>query len=517
MADGVAGYAFYPSAVQGIFAPYDGVMILSDYIGSIGTSSPGTSRALTHEIGHYLNLPHTWGSTNNPGVACGDDGIFDTPATKGWLSCNLNGSVCEPGVIENVQNYMEYAYCSNMFTAGQVQVMQGVLSNTVSDRNNLWSETNREATGTTDGYVSECAPRANFNPNHYFVCQGQDILFTDYSWGGEVTSWSWDIPGGNPSTSTAQSPVVIFDNPGKYMVTLTVSNSIGSNTISKEVYVGESVAPVTNLLQEGFEDATAFNNNWIIKNVDNNESEWSLHNGGGNASAHSLMMDNFHGDKGDVDYFVTPSMDLSALSQVYLSFDYAGATSTSNLDLINDQLRIFSSTNCGEQWIQRAVFDGLSLINNGAWGSPFSADGNSTWTVASVTLPTILTEPNVRFKFEFTGGYAGNNLFIDNINISQYPVGINSPVSEVTSLNIFPNPSNGDFLLTYNLAKEGKVVISVIDLTGREVSRIAAEQQAAGNHEKSIQKTELGNLSAGIYSVRLQSNGQSFVRKLVIE
>ena len=160
MEDGVAGYAYFPATVQGSYAPYDGVIILSDYIGSIGSSNPYTSRALTHEIGHTLNLPHTWGLTNAPGVACGDDGIFDTPETKGWTSCNLTGAVCHPGVIENVQNYMEYAYCSNMFTDGQVQIMRGVLNNTVSGRNNLWTATNLENTGTADGYVAECPPRA---------------------------------------------------------------------------------------------------------------------------------------------------------------------------------------------------------------------------------------------------------------------------------------------------------------------------------------------------------------------
>jgi hypothetical protein len=94
MADGVAGYAYFPSSVTGQFLMYDGVMILSAYVGSIGTGSTLTTRALTHEIGHYLNLPHTWGLTNAPGVACGDDGIFDTPITKGWTTCTLNGIKC---------------------------------------------------------------------------------------------------------------------------------------------------------------------------------------------------------------------------------------------------------------------------------------------------------------------------------------------------------------------------------------------------------------------------------------
>ena len=70
---GVAGYAYLPGTAFPTTA--DGVLILSDYIGSIGTGHASTSRALTHEIGHFLNLQHTWGNTNNPGVACGDDAV----------------------------------------------------------------------------------------------------------------------------------------------------------------------------------------------------------------------------------------------------------------------------------------------------------------------------------------------------------------------------------------------------------------------------------------------------------
>ena len=43
-------------------------------------SVPG--RTLTHECGHWLNLPHTWGSTNNPNQPdnCdSDDGVEDSP------------------------------------------------------------------------------------------------------------------------------------------------------------------------------------------------------------------------------------------------------------------------------------------------------------------------------------------------------------------------------------------------------------------------------------------------------
>ncbi len=80
-----AAYALYPSAVVN-YPQGDGVLSMSGYVGSIGPgTSLGTSRTITHEIGHCMNLEHVWGNNNNADVACGDDGVDDTPITKGHL------------------------------------------------------------------------------------------------------------------------------------------------------------------------------------------------------------------------------------------------------------------------------------------------------------------------------------------------------------------------------------------------------------------------------------------------
>ncbi|MBS1500161.1 MAG: collagenase, partial [Bacteroidetes bacterium] len=65
---GAAGYSQYPSAVEGPNAPADGTLLLHDYIGRIGSGAEFKSRALTHEVGHWLNLKHVWGDNN------GEDG-----------------------------------------------------------------------------------------------------------------------------------------------------------------------------------------------------------------------------------------------------------------------------------------------------------------------------------------------------------------------------------------------------------------------------------------------------------
>jgi len=98
----------------------------------------------THELGHWLNLQHTFkNGCNSPG-----DYVDDTPPTLGGtielsgcynnnLSCNVN---------TNGENYMDYNHdCKKMFTQGQVDRMTAALN--LPSRITLWSESNLEATG----------------------------------------------------------------------------------------------------------------------------------------------------------------------------------------------------------------------------------------------------------------------------------------------------------------------------------------------------------------------------------
>ncbi len=83
---------------------------------------------------------------------------------------------------------------------------------------------------------SGTAPVASFTPSSFELCDGDELLFTDFS-SEQPTDWSWDFGDGN--TSSAQNPSHIYDSPGTYMVTLTVSNAFGSNSAVQTIVVNE--------------------------------------------------------------------------------------------------------------------------------------------------------------------------------------------------------------------------------------------------------------------------------------
>lgn len=90
--------------------------------------------------------------------------------------------------------------------------------------------------GTDDGSAittfTQCSvnpPVAQFSVSTQTVCVGNAISYTDQSTNTPI-SWNWTFAGGTPSVSTTQNPNVVYNTPGVYSVTLTVTNAFGSDT-----------------------------------------------------------------------------------------------------------------------------------------------------------------------------------------------------------------------------------------------------------------------------------------------
>jgi hypothetical protein len=225
-AGGAAGYTQYPSSWSAN-SMANGIWILHNYVGRIGTSNNSVSTALSHEVGHWLNLAHLWGNSNNPAISSNcneDDGVADTPNTIGWTSCNLSGTTCD-GVKDNVENFMEYSYCSKMFTEGQKARMHAALNVSSTGRANIWSASNLTATGVSS---PEVFCKSDFYTPIREVCAGSTIDFEDKSF-FNPTEWDWTFEGGSPATSDEQNPSITYNTPGVYSVSLTSGDGSSSD------------------------------------------------------------------------------------------------------------------------------------------------------------------------------------------------------------------------------------------------------------------------------------------------
>ena len=502
---GAAAYAYYPgTAPQG----KDGVISIHSYIGSIGSGSPGRSRVLTHEVGHCLNLAHVWGSTNDPGVACGNDGVGDTPVTKGWTTCNIYGSVCSPPALENVQNYMEYSYCCNMFTEGQKTRMRAALNSSAGGRNNLWQAANLAATGTDGSAPPLCTPIADFAVNTTLICSGDTVQFYDLSWEGQPSTWNWSFPGGSPSTSTDSSPVVIYPSGGVYDVTLTAGNTTGNDTHTKTSFISVTSSAAQAIpFVEGFENA--FPGNGTVLNPDNGNT-WQQVGTASYSGTNSLKMNNYSGNTtGAVDEYITPVYDFTGIASPTLTFRLAHAQRTDTSR--HDVLKVYYSLDCGYTWVLRYTRTGSSLATVSPKSSAYTPAGSSDWRMDNVSVPIFAGQPSVRVKFQATSA-RGNNLYIDDINLNGNLVGGTDEYEAHASLQLSPVPSRGHLDISFTLNKSSEVKLEIFDLPGKKLMSVANEKFNQGIHELHFD----GILPDGIYFLRMTLDGSTSTKKFVV-
>lgn len=100
------------------------------------------------------------------------------------------------------------------------------------------------------GTVPATTPVADFNASSVQFCATGSTTFTDAST-NSPSSWQWTFPGGIPSASTAQNPVVTYMVKGTYDVTLTATNGSGNGSTTKTGYIVVDSLPLAQVNPSG--------------------------------------------------------------------------------------------------------------------------------------------------------------------------------------------------------------------------------------------------------------------------
>lgn len=531
MRNGVAGYAYYPTATDGALFFADGIIILHPYIGRIGTGSEGKSRALTHEIGHYLGLPHVWGDTNEPMVACGDDGIEDTPVTKGFNFCPQTlaaASVCDPTIVENYQNYMDYSYCSIMFTKDQVSLMRNMLQSESGNRKYLISDSIHHLTGIDLPTVPLCAPVADFSAEAFVACVNKPIVFKDQSWNSVVDAREWSFQDGTASSNTTAQPSVTFTSHGWKKVTLTVSNSAGTDTktVEKAIYVYPDYG--AELKSYSFNDGTV--HEFIPVNPEPESPGFEITwNRGVNSSAAYVLKyykdiqnpimysnDYFYNLRkgGSKDYLYSPNFNLQYVTGGAISFDISYASGAFSIDEMTETLELQSSIDCGKNWIPRKTLTKMDLVTGGNASTDVDfIPTASQWKTIDVAIPAALQKNGVQFRFAFTASDKSNNLYIDNVNISGTLMTSSEEFSAL-NFNVYPNPTTAaEGVYVEYMANDKDVTLELVDMAGKVIAtEVVKTKNTSVNHKINTSTS----LTAGIYMVKISQGTNQLVKKVVI-
>ncbi|QTN38171.1 T9SS type A sorting domain-containing protein [Cryomorphaceae bacterium] len=513
---GLLGYSAFP--VNGMIGLDDGNFMLSASFGSIGTAANNApydlGRTTTHEVGHYLDLFHTF-----QGGCSNGDQVGDTPATSSSnFGCAQGQTTC--GTLDMPENFMDYSNddCLLMFTAGQAARMQSALSSPSSQRGQLVTPTNYAATGVLLP-VSPCAPKPDFIVSRDQTCTGTAITYTDNHYNGVATSRIWEFPGGNPATSTDSIVSVTYDTPGSYDFKLSVTNAQGTNL---ETFDGVIVVQ-----SDQGEDATQWGTSFETAaeiGTDVTQQGWEFgdnfervstasQDGNSSMMVNALNKTNIMGygfNDYHIEYLYLPTVDMTTQGASDLHLWYAYTSQFGNDG--DTELEVQVNFGCSNAWITRLSRSGSALRTATQTNAPFTPTTTSSWDELVVNLAGFAARDNLRIRLKFTSGENANNLYVDNVFLVDQTISLEE--SGILELRAFPNPAHDHITVANGAQDLNEATLRLTDLQGRVVFVHDVAFLAAGSD---LRIDLPANLSKGAYVLSVESGTGSYVDRWMID
>lgn len=257
--------------------------------------------------------------------------------------------------------------------------------------------------------VNSCPPpTANFSVSTTQVCETLCVDFTDMST-GSPTLYSWNFPGGIPSSSSAANPSVCYSTAGTYDVTLTVTNPNGSDdTTAIDLMV---VVPCDTVFVPSAAPETECQG-WVMD--DGGPSNYS--------------------DNVDGTVTIAPAGSVLSVTLNFTEFDFD----------LSDTLYIYDGPDQNSPLI-------------GAYTGPFLPNGGMvTSTGSSITLRQV------------TDGSTNSDGFTASWDCQ--PDAIDDQLSYTGTLDIYPNPATDQLTINFESdTQNDRIVVSMVNALGQTV------------------------------------------------
>ncbi len=474
----------------------------------------------------------------------------------------LVGNIDYPDTV-NTQNIMDYANCPVMFTKLQVERMRAALSSNVGRRNNLVKDSTHVKTGILSGYGGTYGKRLDLKPvpdysversiginkpRTYFMCaDGNSVFrFQNRSWRDTIDAVEFTFSNGASVPTSNQANGVIqntFTTPGWVTVKLKATgNNSGDSTIERQdVYAADpndKINPINGYFQEF--DANGDMAKWPMFNYYKNDQKWQVNNKTGFYDNTCIMYTAYDqrtfpgifigSPQNDYDDMFTRAFDLSGMKTGDCNLNFMSSNAMRLISrrndltgnpVISDTLEISYSTDCGANWTTFKEISGVDLANKGVQEIPYAPLWQGDWKLQSIDIPSNARTETVYFRFRYhpgttTNAFAqgvGNNFYMDRINVSSFPLGVNTLLSNENSIAVAPNPTSGEayVVIKNNQNKTAKVIVT--DITGKVVYQT---QQSINNTISKIQIPAASISVKGIYLVKVVTGDKTQTQKLVV-
>ncbi|MFA5540840.1 MAG: T9SS type A sorting domain-containing protein, partial [Bacteroidales bacterium] len=171
---------------------------------------------------------------------------------------------------------------------------------------------------------------------------------------------------------------------------------------------------------------------------------------------------------------------------------------------------IMVDTNAWYYACYKLLDDGMFLVGNDSKNRAYTFNPDDIHSVI-VNTPGFT---NYSWGDMFGSWLSSNSTPMVRTFVSKNLDNINEVSSSVFNVNAYPNPAQNETSIEYTLGTSGNVVITINDITGREVIRMEQGNQTANSSKRVSINTS--NLSNGAYFYNVIVNGVKQTNKLII-
>ncbi len=394
----------------------------------------------------------------------------------------------------------------------------GVYSVTLTVSNNLGIDEMVKEMYITVSETDPCTtpPTVAFDARPRLIEAGNGVQFVDQST-GYPSYYTWSFPGGSPNYSNEGSPTnhIMYNTPGIYDVTLTVSNACGSSTLTKERYIyifsgavqsycdtittinqAETVEP---MVPSGTWGYLAGQNGETIKGYANYFDEYTF------SQVKGLIVPVTYAVYGSYSSYVTfyvwdgqyPTPDsVLGFKKVYIRNMVANQSNVVTFDSpieINGPFYVGYKINYPDE-----DNDGIS---------------DDLFVVGIAHPRTNLPEYNQLYLLKSSVWHTANELLGFSSALPIEPISCLVDVEQLiaeTTVNVYPNPTTG--IVTIQMTDENitDFTVEVYDALGR---KIISEVSYNGANEYT---TDLSSYPEGLYILRINTGIRTINKKLLL-
>ncbi len=446
-------------------------------------------RTVTHELGHFYNLNHTF-----TGSCSSDDGIADTPNISiENYGCPSSGSVnaCVAGQKALTMNYMDYVNdaCMYMFTAGQADVMDAymnVLQAQFKPNVTVCSFGPDFLITIANGSQSACPSSGSVTYDFNFVSQGGFDDFTLFSASGQPTGTTVTF---NPASRSTTGPFTMTINNlgGVTLGDYTIIVTGDSNSATKTKNVTLSMRDTPCLSNGNMDYGTSVTS--VILNTISNLNTGKSAGGFGNFTA------------------ITTNVNRDSSYPLTVKVNSAGNYPT--------QTRVWID------WNQNCKFDDAGEEYNLGFAANVT-NGNTSFSPLSITVPVGASLGNTVMRVAtkyvnsddpglpvpclsgFDGEAEDYTIIVEaQLGVDEFGVG---------NFSIYPNPNKGQFNVSLNSSLSDKITVTVYDIRGRKIYDTTFENASNFNHA-----INLNSVQSGMYLVKVSDGDKQATKKIIVE